>query len=124
MLLGWSLGGLFARELAKRYPDKVSKVITMGSPFSYKPYANNAWRAYQFVTGYHVDEPPIEGDIKTKPPVETVAMWSARDGVVAPRSARGLPGERDRAIALRCTHIGFTYDPESIATILEDLERN
>ena len=51
-------------------------------------------------------------------------MWSARDGVVAPRSARGLPGERDRAIALRCTHIGFTYDPESIATILEELERN
>lgn len=124
VLLGWSLGGLFARELAKRHPDKVAKVITMGSPFSYKPHANNAWRAYQFVTGMPVDKPPIEGDVKSKPPVETVALWSPRDGVIAPRSACGLPGERDRAIALRCTHIGFTYDSESILAVLEELERN
>ncbi len=124
VLLGWSLGGLFARELAKRHPDKVAKVITMGSPFSYKPHANNAWRAYQFVTGMPVDKPPIEGDVKSKPPVETVALWSPRDGVIAPRSACGLPGERDRAIALRCTHIGFTYDPESILAVLKELDNN
>jgi len=124
VLLGWSLGGLFARELAKRHPDKVEKVITMGSPFSYKPHANNAWRAYQFITGHRVDEPPIEADIKAKPPVETVAFWSPRDGVIAPRSACGLPGERDRAVALRCTHIGFTYDPEAIQAVLAELDRN
>ncbi len=124
VLLGWSLGGLFARELAKRHPDKVAKVITMGSPFSYKPHANNAWRLYQFVTGYRVENPPIENDIAGKPPVETVAMWSPRDGVIAPRAARGKPDERDRETALRCTHIGFSYDPEAIQAVLEELERN
>jgi pimeloyl-ACP methyl ester carboxylesterase len=99
VLLGWSLGGLYARELAKRQPDKVAKVITMGSPFSGSPRANNVWRVYQLITGHRVDQPPIEVDLATKPPVETVALWSPNDGMIAPRCAAGLPGERDRAIA-------------------------
>lgn len=122
VLLGWSLGGLFARELAKRHPHAVAKVITMGSPFSGSPRANNVWRAYQFITGHSVDAPPIAADLAAKPPVETVALWSANDGAIAPRCAAGRPGERDRAIALRCTHIGFTYDPKVIATVLDELE--
>jgi len=122
VLLGWSLGGLYARELAKRQPHAVAKVITMGSPFSGSPRANNVWRAYQFITGHAVDAPPIEADLATKPPVETVALWSANDGVIAPRCAAGRAGERDRAIALRCTHIGFTYDPGVIATLLAELD--
>ena len=122
VLIGWSLGGLFARELAKRQPQAVAKVITMGSPFSGSPRANNVWRAYQFITGHSVDAPPIETDLAAKPPVETVALWSANDGAIAPRCAAGRPGERDRAIALRCTHIGFTYDPQVIRTLLTELE--
>ena len=124
VLLGWSLGGLFARELAHRHPHAVAKVITMGSPFSGSPRANNAWRVYQFVTGHPVDAPPVESDISAKPPVETIALWSPNDSVIAPRSAAGLPGERDRAIALRCTHIGFTYAPDAIHAVLAELERD
>jgi pimeloyl-ACP methyl ester carboxylesterase len=122
VLLGWSLGGLFARELAKRHPQTVAKVITMGSPFSGSPRANNVWRAYQFITGHRVDAPPIEAQLAVKPPVETNALWSANDGVIAPRCAAGRPGERDRAIAVRCTHLGFTYDPQVIQTLLNELE--
>lgn len=123
VLLGWSLGGLFARELAKRHPALVSKVITMGSPFSGDPRANNVWRIYQFIAGHSVDRPPIETDLAEKPPVETIALWSPRDGVIAPRSACGHGHERDRAVALRCTHIGFSYDPEAIGAVLRELER-
>jgi pimeloyl-ACP methyl ester carboxylesterase len=122
VLLGWSLGGLFARELAKRQPEAVSKVITMGSPFSGSPRANNAWRVYQFITGHSVDAPPIEAELAVKPPVDTVALWSANDGVIAPRCAAGLPGERDRAIAVRCTHIGYTYAPEVVFALLRELD--
>ncbi|SMQ73504.1 hypothetical protein SAMN06297468_2215 [Altererythrobacter xiamenensis] len=121
VLLGWSLGGIFARELAKRQPDVVGKVITMGSPFSGSPRANNVWRIYQFVTGHRVDAPPIEAVLAEKPPVETVAFWSPRDGIVDPRSACGRPGERDRAVALRCTHMGFSYDPEVVEAVLREL---
>lgn len=122
VLIGWSLGGLFARELAKRQPQAVSKVITMGSPFSGSPRANNVWRAYQFITGHSVDAPPVEAKLAIKPPVETIALWSANDGAIAPRCAAGRVGERDRAIAMRCTHMGFTYDPQVIATLLAELE--
>ena len=122
VLVGWSLGGLFAREIAKRRPEAVAKVVTLGSPFSGSPRANNVWRAYQFITGHSVDAPPVAADLAAKPPVETVALWSANDAVIAPRCAAGRPGERDRAIALRCTHMGFTYDPQVIRTVLAELE--
>jgi len=123
VLVGWSLGGIFARELAKRSPEIVAKVITMGTPFSGSPYANNAWRAYELVTGHSVEQPPVEVELSVKPPVETVALWSPRDGIIAPRSACGLPGERDRAIALRCSHIGFASSDEAIAAVARELDR-
>jgi len=122
VLVGWSLGGIFAREVAKRHPECVAKVITMGSPFSHTPYSNNVWRMYQLITGHSVERPPIEADLAAKPPVETVALWSARDGVVSVRSARGLVGERDRARALRCTHMGFSNSSEAILAVAEELE--
>lgn len=121
-LVGWSLGGLFAREIARRQPEAVSLVITMGTPFSGDMHANNGWRAYQAITGHPVDDPPIDCDISLKPPVRTVALWSPRDGIVAPRSAAGWPGERDAAVALRCTHMGFAYKPEVIEEVLRQLD--
>ena len=121
-LVGWSLGGVFAREIAKRHPDKVAKVITLGSPFSGHPRANNGWRAYHLVAGHRVEEPPVECAVNLKPPVETVAFWSARDGIVHPRSARGRPGERDRAVALRCNHMGFVRAREPIEAVLKELD--
>jgi pimeloyl-ACP methyl ester carboxylesterase len=122
VLVGWSLGGVFARELAKRHPELIGKVITMGSPFSGSPYDNNAWRIYHLVAGHPVDAPPVEAQLSVKPPVETVAIWSPRDGIAAPRASRGRPGERDRAIAVRCTHVGFPNSPDCIRTILQELD--
>jgi pimeloyl-ACP methyl ester carboxylesterase len=122
-LVGWSLGGLFAREIARREPQHVAKVVTMGSPFSGDIRANHAWRTYELVTGHGADNPPIECDFATKPPVPTIALWSPRDGVVAPRAACGRRGERDRAVALRCTHLGFGGSPEVIAEVLRQLDR-
>jgi len=123
VLIGWSLGGLFAREIAKKIPEKVARVVTMGSPFSGDPRANNAWRAYQFVTGHSVDDPPIACNFAGKPPVPTLAIWSPRDGIVSPRSACGWPGERDRTLAVRCNHLGFVADSAVLAAILEELDR-
>ncbi len=122
-LIGWSLGGLFAREIARRQPESVGRVITMGTPFSGDPRANNAWRAYQMITGHPVDEPPIDSPLAIKPPVPTIALWSPRDGVITPRSACGKRGERDRAVALRCNHLSFPGDPTVIAEVLRQLDR-
>lgn len=121
-LVGWSLGGIFAREVAKLHPDAVAKVVTMGSPFSGDAHANNVWRVYHFITGHSVDDPPVGRNRTAKPPVPTVALWSPRDGLVHARAARGRPGERDREVALRCSHIGFAYSDEAIAAVLRELE--
>lgn len=107
LLAGWSLGGVYAREIAKRRPDLVDRVVTMGTPFSGDPHANNAWRLYERIAGHPVDRPPIEVDLPTKPPVPTLALWSRGDGIVAPASARGQPDESDRRIEMDCTHMGF-----------------
>ena len=123
VLVGWSLGGIFAREVAKRHPDAIARVITMGTPFSGSLYGNNAWRLYQLVTGHSVEQPPVEAQVAVKPPVETIALWSARDGIVSPRCACGRPGERDRAVALRCTHIGFAGSAEAIRAVALELDR-
>ncbi|QGN56551.1 alpha/beta hydrolase [Novosphingobium sp. Gsoil 351] len=122
-LVGWSLGGLYAREAAKRVPHAVAMVVTMGTPFSGDLHANNAWRAYHWITGHDVAEPPVPGDYAVKPPVPTIALWSARDGIVAPRAARGRAGERDAAVAVRCTHLGFASHPRAVETVADQLSR-
>jgi len=61
-LVGWSLGGLYARELAKLHPERITKIITMGSPFSGSRRSNNIWRLYSVITGESVDEPGIDTD--------------------------------------------------------------
>lgn len=116
-LVGWSLGGLIAREYAKYAPEKVAKVVTLGSPFSGDLRANNAWRIYEFVAGHKVDSPPIKAVLSEKPPVPTCAIWSARDGVVSKHSARGLRHESDHRIELDCTHMAFVARPDSIRAI-------
>lgn len=117
VLVGWSLGGIFAREVARAHPEAVRLVITMGSPFSGDRRANNAWRAYQLIAGHSVDAPPIGRDMAVKPPVPTVALWSPRDGIISPRSACGRKGERDLAVPMRCTHLGFAAHPDVAAMV-------
>jgi pimeloyl-ACP methyl ester carboxylesterase len=118
-LVGWSLGGVFAREYAKRHPTHVASVITMGSPFSGNPRANNAWRLYELVAGHKVDAPPVELHPDPKPPVPTYALWSPSDGVVSPASAAGLTSERDRAIQLACVHMGFAFSAEATKAVID-----
>ena len=50
-LVGWSLGGLYARQLAKTLPDKVRCMISLGSPFAGSPKSTNAWRVYEIASG-------------------------------------------------------------------------
>lgn len=121
ILVGWSLGGIFAREAAKIRPDLVAKVITMGSPFSGDPHGNNVWRLYEWVAGHPVDDPPIKTDLAEKPPVPTLALWSRRDGIVAIASARGQPGESDRQVELDCSHMGFAVSARAYPKIVAAL---
>jgi pimeloyl-ACP methyl ester carboxylesterase len=116
-LIGWSLGGVFAREAAKLRPDAVNLVITLGSPFSGNLRANNAWRLYELLNDHPVDRPPLEVNLAEKPPVMTIAMWSPLDGIVAPQSARGLEGEADLQLEVACRHLNFARAARGIQAI-------
>jgi pimeloyl-ACP methyl ester carboxylesterase len=118
ILVGWSLGGVFAREVAKLRPDLVARVFTMGSPFSGDPRANNAWRLYEKVAGHPVDRPPLDVDVGAKPPVPTIALWSRRDGMVAPACARGAAGQSDVQVQVECRHMGFTTSRRGIRQVV------
>ncbi|AGH50611.1 hypothetical protein G432_14460 [Sphingomonas sp. MM-1] len=121
-LVGWSLGGLYAREMAKLRPDLIDRVITLGSPFSGDPRANRAWRRYEALNGHPVDRLPIPVDLPAKPPVRTFALWSAQDGIVAPATTHGQPGEADHVMRVACRHIDFVTAPAALAAILDALE--
>lgn len=119
LLVGWSLGGVFARELARAIPERVRAVATLGSPFSGDPRLNNVWRLYERIAGHPVDQPPIPR-ILEKPPVPTLAIWSRRDGIVAAEAARGQEGERDEAVEIDSGHMGFSVSSRATrAAVLE-----
>jgi dienelactone hydrolase len=122
LLVGWSLGGLFAREMARAAPERVRAVVTLGSPFSGDPKQNNVWRLYELVAGHKVENPPVPR-ITDKPPVPHLAIWSRKDGIVAPRSARGLENERDKDVELQCTHMGFGVSRRVVRHVAREIGR-
>ncbi len=123
LLVGWSLGGLFARELARAHPEMVRGVVTLGSPFSGDLRTNNNVRAlYEWIAGHPVDRPPFPR-VLAKPPVPTLALWSRRDGIVSVRAARGLDGERDKEVEINTTHMGFAVSRTALAQINREIAK-
>ncbi len=122
VMVGWSLGGLFAREYARHHPNQVRAVVTLGSPFSGDPHQNRVWPLYERVAKHKVDEPPIPR-ITDKPPVPHLAIWSRRDGLIAPRAARGLDHERDKAVELRCHHMAFGVSARAAREVVHEVRK-
>ncbi|HJU76413.1 MAG TPA: alpha/beta fold hydrolase [Sphingomicrobium sp.] len=122
LVIGWSLGGLYARELSRHAPTKVRAVVTLGSPFSGDLHQNNVWRLYELVAGHKVEDTPIPR-ITEKPPVPHLAIWSRRDGIVAPRAAYGLDDERDDAVELDCAHMAFAISRKAARRVVQEIDR-
>jgi predicted esterase YcpF (UPF0227 family) len=123
LLVGWSLGGMFAREIACRCPDKIRAVVTLGSPFSGNLKTNtNVREFYERIAGHDVNLPPFER-IGTKPPVPTLALWSRKDGIVAPAAARGLAHEVDKAVEIDTHHMGFAVYRPALSKVVSEIRK-
>jgi pimeloyl-ACP methyl ester carboxylesterase len=122
VIVGWSLGGLYAREYARYHPEQVRAIITLGSPFSGDPRQNNVWQLYERVAKHPVDQPPIPR-ITDKPPVPHLAIWSRRDGLIAPRAARGLEHERDEEVEVGCHHMAFGVSKRAARQVVREIDR-
>ena len=121
LVVGWSLGGMFARELAYLHPDKVRAVVTLGSPFSGDlKTTTNVREFYEWVAGHDVNQPPFARGTG-KPPVPTLALWSRRDGIVAPSAARGLAHEVDKAVEIDTHHMGFAVWRPALSRVVAEI---
>lgn len=121
-LIGWSLGGIYAREIAKTLPDHVRVVITLGSPFAGHPRATNAWRLYELASGRRVVEDEVHlASLKQTPPVPTTSIFSRTDGIVAWQCSLEEETDRSENIEVHASHIGMGMNPIALYAIADRL---
>jgi pimeloyl-ACP methyl ester carboxylesterase len=122
-LVGWSLGGLYARQLAKMMPKSVRQVITLGSPFASNPKATNAWRVYEMASGRRADEedPRFGGTLSSAPPVPTTAIFSRTDGICAWQGCREQSSHMAESIEVESSHCGMGHHPAAVYAVADRL---
>jgi pimeloyl-ACP methyl ester carboxylesterase len=110
-LVGWSLGGIQAREIAKLIPQDVRCVITLGSPFTGSAKANHAWRLYEMASGDCLDDMPMLERVRAAPPVPTTSIFSRTDGIVAWQCCVQERGVGAESIEVMASHSGIGMNP-------------
>lgn len=123
-LVGWSLGGVMARLVAKRIPHAIRQVITLGSPFSGSPKASNVWRAYEMLTGQRIDADHTKAqlhEVSAPPPVPSTAIYSRGDGVVAWQNCCEEIGPMSDNIEVHGSHCGLGFNASVLYAIADRL---
>jgi pimeloyl-ACP methyl ester carboxylesterase len=120
-LIGWSLGGVYARELAKMLPGDVRQVITLGSPFAGSHKATNAWRMYRLVSGEQEIDPARFASLRQTPPVPTTSIYSRSDGVVAWQCSVEQETASSENIEVHASHVGMGMNPTALYAIADRL---
>ena len=122
-LVGWSLGGLYARQLAKMMPERVRAVITLGSPFASGPKATNAWRVYEMASGRSAEEEDARfgGALSVPPPVPTTAIFSRTDGICAWQGCMEKSSAISESIEVESSHCGMGHHPAVVYAITDRL---
>lgn len=120
-LIGWSLGGVFARELAKMMPEKVRLVISLGSPISDDRNHTNARRLFEYLNG---KEPKVMQNgnfqkLAEAPPVPTSSILTKTDGVVHWRGSIQAEAKDTENIEVYASHCGMGANP-SVAYVIAD----
>lgn len=107
-LVGWSLGGIYAREVAKRCPDATRQVITLATPFGAMHDANHAGTIYRLLGG---DTSQLTGDLLARlrecPPVPTTSVYSKSDGLVCWRGCLEQAGPTVENVQVHASHLGM-----------------
>jgi len=121
-LIGWSRGGIIAREVARQIPDAVRMVITLGSPFA-APAASNVRAIWKLLTGEKYEPPTAERVSKlARPiPVPSTSIYTRGDGVVAWRACLEEEGGERENIEVNTTHIGLGFHAPALWVIADRL---
>jgi hypothetical protein len=119
-IVGWSLGGIYARELAKIAPDQVRSVISLGSPFGGSPKSTNAWKVYELASGQSVDD---VHDVADAPTVPTTAIYSRTDGICAWQGCVEKTSTQSESIEVEGSHCGLAVNPAAVYAIADRLSQ-
>ena len=122
-VIGWSLGGIYARELAREHPEHVRRVITLGSPFALTdPRQSRADAAYQRYRSQHAGGRVPTWDQLAQPiAVPSTAVYSRRDGIVSWPTCIEPETALHENVEVRCGHLGFGVDPATLWVIADRL---
>lgn len=123
-LIGWSLGGIYARELAKLEPGAVRQVITLASPFTGDPLASNAVAMYRRLSGREPTIEPRWQTLREPPPVPTTSIYSRTDGIVAWPCCINAPAPQVENIEVEASHCGLGHHPLALAAIADRLAQD
>lgn len=122
-IVGWSLGGAMAHELAQRMPERVRSVITLGSPLDGHPHATNAWRLFEAVSGLRVTDSRLRDLMGRPAKVPTTNILSKSDGIVHWRASMLPQGKQSESIEVSATHFGLGVNPLVLWMIAERLSQ-
>jgi pimeloyl-ACP methyl ester carboxylesterase len=123
-LIGWSLGGIYAREIAKEQAEHARCVITLGTPFGGHPRATNAWRFYEMVSGQSVHDHELVQQIRQPPACPTTSIYSKTDGVVAWQCSINDTAPHTENIEVHASHIGMGMNPLALYAIADRLSQD
>lgn len=120
-IVGWSLGGAFARLLAARRPELVRSVITLGSPISGGSDATNVKGVYQTLKGRRTADASVNKLVAQSPDVPTTSIYSRSDGVVSWRASIIPAGAQSENIEVHGSHIGLGGNPAVLYALADRL---
>lgn len=121
-LIGWSRGGIIAREAARQVPSAVRMVITLGSPFA-APGASNVRVIWRLLTGQSYQPPTLErvSRLAQTLPVPSTSIYTRADGVVAWRACLEQEGRERENVEVATTHIGLGFHAPALWVIADRL---
>lgn len=121
-LVGWSLGGVYARELAKRAPDAVRQVVTLGTPFASMRGTTHAESIFRLLQGDASQlTPRMQARLREAPPVPVTSVYSRSDGVVNWRSCLQRRGPRAENVEVGASHLGMVTHPQVLRVVVDRL---
>ena len=125
-VVGWSLGGVYARALANREPERIRQVITLGSPFNIptmEGISGAVARLYEWLNPGGLDDPMLAAadSWRQAPPVPSTAIYSTGDGVAAWQYCVDTPGRETENLKVPGSHMGLTHNAAVMYAVAERL---
>jgi pimeloyl-ACP methyl ester carboxylesterase len=120
-LIGWSLGGTYARQMAADMPDAVRQVVTLGTPTHGDPMSGHAWRLYEALSGQTLDE--LRRQLAGLKPITQplTALYSRTDGLVPWQRCRQPVADYVENIEINSSHYGLGHHPLALYVVADRL---